>query len=461
MDCIIDQYFTQTGDILYEDNKPYSCVLNQTDIKTNKNKFYIIQLIKVYDGYCVFIRYGRVGDRGTIVNEKFIQERQAKSKFISQFKSKTGNSWDAPFVKKEGKYFMSELSSEIKKIVQTDIDDIKDYCVLDERVQYFLSLISDKSMITETLVQMDIDVNKMPLGKISSSQLDKAYNILNEIKLSLNNQDKIEDLSSMYYTYVPYVCKRKRPPLIDNIEMIGKYGEIIEELKNIVVAVNITQNQTNMNEIYNHLETVITPLNKETELWNLLNMAVIKTNGHNKKMNVIDILEIKRNNENIVPDYGNKFLLFHGTRLTNFCSILKMGLILNPESLGVPIAGKMFGQGIYMANCVTKSLGYTSYNSNPNNIGAMFVCETDLGNQYRTKHSDYTLCEEKMSQLQCNSTHGIGKTTVEYVEHNGYKIPNKLIKIQDNDVDLNFDEFIIYNAKQMNLRFIIIFQVTK
>ena len=42
-------------------------------------------------------------------------------------------------------------------------------------------------------------------------------------------------------------------------------------------------------------------------------------------------------------DISNKTLLWHGSRVTNFCSIMQKGLLLNPDSLGVPIAGKMFG----------------------------------------------------------------------------------------------------------------------
>ncbi len=42
-------------------NRAWSCVLNQTNIAANNNKFYIIQLLRVDDSnYEVFARWGRV-----------------------------------------------------------------------------------------------------------------------------------------------------------------------------------------------------------------------------------------------------------------------------------------------------------------------------------------------------------------------------------------------------------------
>lgn len=50
--------------------------------------------------------------------------------------------------------------------------------------------------------------------------------------------------------------------------------------------------------------------------------------------------------------------LWHGSRNENWMSIMKNGLLLNPNA---QITGKMFGNGIYFANSSDKSFGYTSY----------------------------------------------------------------------------------------------------
>lgn len=51
--------------------------------------------------------------------------------------------------------------------------------------------------------------------------------------------------------------------------------------------------------------------------------------------------------------------LWHGSRNENWISIIKQGLLLNPNAI---ITGKMFGNGIYFAPGSTKSWNYTSGN---------------------------------------------------------------------------------------------------
>ncbi|TGZ72523.1 hypothetical protein CRM22_002036 [Opisthorchis felineus] len=59
----VDKNFCVAGDITCRIHEDYDCTLNQTDVKNNNNKFYIIQLI-VLEGnpvrYVVWTRWGRV-----------------------------------------------------------------------------------------------------------------------------------------------------------------------------------------------------------------------------------------------------------------------------------------------------------------------------------------------------------------------------------------------------------------
>ena len=472
MEYIIDKHANIQGTIVIYNDIIYSCTLNQTDIKTNKNKFYIMQLIDINNGCKLFIRYGRVGEIGTILIDNYSKEAGI-IKFESQFKSKTGNKWNTEFIKREGKYFLSEISYEIKKDEIARNIKVQPVCNLDERLQNFLKLISDKNMMNQMLIQFDIDTNKMPLGKISSSQLEKAGDILKQINNILisnaNNIDEIEELSSLYYTYVPNSVGRKKLPIINNIEMISKYNEIIEELQNMVVAVkvseNIDLNIDPLTSLYNELNTEIIPIDKESQIYKYISNSVSTTHGstHYEKINILDIFSLGRQTEienylSFTKNMDNKYFLFHGTRLSNYCSILKKGLILNPEILGVPIAGKMFGNGCYFANCITKSLGYTSYNSSFN-IGAIFICEVALGRQHKLIYSDHTLCEKKIKELNYDSTHGIGIYTPNYIIIDNIKIPVGPMIKSEKRYELMYDEFIVYNTNQFVLRYIILFKI--
>ena len=87
-----------------------SFTLNQTEIGSNKNKFYIIQLIELSSTkFVVYIRYGRIGNTGVIRNDYFTTSQLAMTHFSKQFSSKTGNKWGVPFVKKPNKYFFAEI----------------------------------------------------------------------------------------------------------------------------------------------------------------------------------------------------------------------------------------------------------------------------------------------------------------------------------------------------------------
>ena len=53
---------------------------------------------------------------------------------------------------------------------------------------------------------------------------------------------------------------------------------------------------------------------------------------------------------------GNRQLLWHGSRLTNWCGILSTGLRIAPPE--APVTGYMFGKGVYFADMSSKSANY-------------------------------------------------------------------------------------------------------
>lgn len=96
--------------------------------------------------------------------------------------------------------------------------------------------------------------------------------------------------------------------------------------------------------------------------------------------------------------YGiaNVAMLFHGTRSVNVPGILRTGLRMPKELVGIAITGAMFGPGIYWADDWKKSDGYTSRGGGYWSGGAggvrgrkafMFVANVALGNPYLAPHS--------------------------------------------------------------------------
>lgn len=374
----IDECCKYKGEILVVNNCAYTCTLNQTDIEANKNKFYIMQIIKISDSkYIWYTKYGRISELGKSDHKEFSTSSSVIMAFEKQFKSKTGNNWSARdnFITKEGKYFMAKITYEIKDPLPEIPKTLDIKSKLDDRVQNLMRLLTDVDTMNKALIQLEIDPKKMPLGKISNEQLDKAKDLLSSItdvldrlvsktsddkkkQTSINSTDDKElvTLSSKFYTYIPYSCGRKKPPIIDCKEQLDNYNNMIEELRNLAVAVKITdaiKNNTDKHPcdvVYEGLNTNIQAVNKKSAIWKYLTDYVHNTHAstHNYRTEVLDIYQISRQGEfdnfdKHSRNISNHTLLFHGSRITNFCSILNKGLLLNPANLGVYITGKMYG----------------------------------------------------------------------------------------------------------------------
>lgn len=93
---------------------------------------------------------------------------------------------------------------------------------------------------------------------------------------------------------------------------------------------------------------------------------------------------------------ANVSMLFHGTRSVNVPGILRTGLRMPRELVGVAITGAMFGPGIYWADDWKKSDGYTSRGGGYWSGGSggikgrrafMFVANVALGNPHVAPHT--------------------------------------------------------------------------
>jgi predicted DNA-binding WGR domain protein len=481
----------------------YSCTLNQTELDSNKNKFYIMQLIKDSGKIYHYIRFGRISEKGKSTNKEYADESTAIQAFKIQFKAKTKNNWSDRdnFKKFDDKYFMSDIKYELDDTVVTESKDVVSTSALDPRTQWLINLFTNKATMERTLVSLDIDTKKMPLGKISKKQLDDAQKLLDSLRLLIgsgkkddsdsDDSDKSDDsndsddsesseepdtsaqissLSSKFYTCIPYACGRKKPPMIDCTETLSKFVELIEELKNLEVAIKITKSGANtVDQVYQGLNTTIQPLVRGSPMWGIIQDYVTNTHGptHNFKIKLADIYEIARKDESpnvkkCMDRVGNVNLLWHGSRVVNFCSILKNGLILNPESMGVHIAGKMYGQAIYLANSISKSAGYCAAELS-DDFGALLLCETALGHKARRLQADCYCNMAKITKENCHSCWGVGQyapsSTV--VLDDGVIVPNGVLRKTGEKSVLLYDEMMVYDTNQLLFKYIVIVKITR
>lgn len=462
----VDPNCTVTNASVLDD---YSCTLNQTDIKTNKNKFYIIQIIQSKNQYMLFTRYGRVGEIGKI-NIKKLSKDTSIADFKNTFKSKTGNTWGSPFVKKNNKYILMEIE---KPVIESESgsDDDEKKIELDEEVENFMNMIVDKNMLMSSMKRMNIDTQKLPLGKISNKQINEAKKILVQINDLISdgnkktndstNDSKLIQLSSEYYTWIPCRCSRSSTPQVINTKcMIDKFMEDLDELENIKEIGKITKNN-NICNIYTSLCADITVLDDTEKIYKEIIKYINNTHcsTHFAKLNVKSILKVNRHNSNYDNSVGNETLLYHGSSMSNWASIIKNGLLLDPSRLGVKITGKMFGQGLYFANAVTKSYNYCNADGG---IAVLALARVALGKQLNLTYSRSELSDKILENEGYDSTWGKGMTSpMTGLTIDGLKIPNGKMRQNAINSSLLYDEFIIYNTSRYRLEYLIVVENKK
>jgi poly [ADP-ribose] polymerase len=476
----VDQHSRKTCELVL----PYDCTLNQTDLKTNKNKFYIMQVLKEGTQYYTYVRYGRIGEVGKISYNADTNPDNCIAYFIKQFRDKTKNDWNKRdnFKQFPEKYYLCDKQTPVDTVVSSDVTSLGSSTIiqkplftssLNPKIIEFMELIGNISMLQTTLRSLNVDIKKMPLGAIAPEQLNKAESVLKNIQSRLQlggiTGDELMNMSSEYYTYIPLSSGRvTRPPVINTVAMVDTYRQNIDELRNLKIAYSAIQEDSTPKEhpadhLYKGLDTEIEVLDETDPMRQAIMDYVKNTHGTTHlgtgRIQVIEIYRIKRNNDNKRLDLtGNRHLLWHGTRLSNYISILKNGLVLRPELIasGVSITGKMFGYGIYGANSFSKSYNYC--NPVPDEDTCLLLGEFSLGKVLELTQEDYYLNKETLkTRGGFNSTWGQGMwTPSSTMEIGTVKVPNgKLTRASVNGASLNYDEFIVYDEKQIKLKYIV------
>lgn len=496
----------------------FSCMLNQTNIGDNKNKFYLIELLQKNNPklYTVYTRYGRIGEHGkTLIKLSDVDLESAIKEFIALFKSKTGNTWKnrQSFVFKPTKYFMTQLEDETTETTESreqDIDNeemttiinvktntnavlLREHpqlnksgqetakklatnppeCTLDKRIQIFIALISDTKMMAKTMQDFNIDLKRMPLGKINKKQIKDGFEILKKIAKKLLGdavKESFSHLSSVFYTYVPVsVGRSMTPPVIDNKDMIEKYVDMLQVLTDLEIAGSILDKKNlekfgkmhRYDRIYQQLNVDLTPImiNNKSKEYQMITTYIQNTTAPTHDyyaLEVLDAIRVNRSEENTrFNDCGNNVLLFHGSRTANYMSILSQGLRINNNA---PRTGSMFGPGSYFSNCATKSANYC-YASSNNNEAIMLLCMVSLGKTYNKLNSEYITY---LPNQKYHSCWGQGKSTTNPKE--AIKIKEKetnksilvpMGKLIDSGVkgSLLYDEFIVYQENQIKIKY--------
>ncbi|GMS81674.1 hypothetical protein PENTCL1PPCAC_3849, partial [Pristionchus entomophagus] len=231
----------------------FSCSLTQADMATNRNSYFKMQLLKhdlENDKYFVFKSWGRVGtELGGSETTPHNHLLYAEVDFLNTFTEKTGNDWKDRkyFRKRPGKMAMVDMDySEIEK--SNDDGEVAPGSItkLDKSIQSLILRIFDQEMFKSALKSFDLDMEQMPLGKLSKRQLTLAYGVLNELQTMMQSspeRSQVIDASNRFYSLIPHNFGHKPPEMLDTKEIIEKKSKLIENLMDIAIAVDLMKKE--------------------------------------------------------------------------------------------------------------------------------------------------------------------------------------------------------------------------
>ncbi|XP_061603098.1 poly [ADP-ribose] polymerase 1 [Cololabis saira] len=468
-----DSGLEDSAHVLEQSGKMYSATLGLVDIVRGTNSYYKLQLLEddVQKRYWVFRSWGRVGTTiGGNKLDKSHDKNSALDNFLTVYKEKTGNEWGSSnFTKYPNKFYPLEIDygqdeEAVKKLTASAGTKSK----LGKPVQELIKMIFDVESMKKAMVEFEIDLQKMPLGKLSKRQIQSAYALLTEVQQAVSDslaEAQILDLSNRFYTLIPHDFGMKKPPLLNNLDYIQAKVQMLDNLLDIEVAYSLLRGGAQDDDHdpidinYEKLKTKIHVVDKNTQEAEVITQYVKNTHAatHNTyTLEVQEIFKISRDGERQryrpFEELHNRQLLWHGSRATNYAGILSQGLRIAPPE--APVTGYMFGKGVYFADMVSKSANYC-HTSQSDPVGLLLLAEVALGNMHELKKASHVTKLPKGK----HSVKGLGRTAPDpnaTANLEGVQVPlGKGVNTNIDDTSLLYNEYIVYDVAQINMKYLL------
>ena len=374
-------------------------ILQVTDIKTNRNKYYAIELHKANDKYRVYTHYGRTDDLDSNPDAGIRECRypvnsiHAENLYDKIYKEKTSarkgyKELNIASAKIGSKQTLGKSSGEVDAKTLKKLSDVKAKVVKDstptvtlhKEVQRLVShLYSEATKTLTKKVNATITANgiETPLGVLTIGQIEKGEKILEDIAASLKNKNILPKLSGEFYTVIPHKLGRNsRDVEAAVINTMAKVEEKEDTLQLMRDMLNVSSKGVNIladpkvEKQYTALGCEIGFLDKSSADFKKIKSYVEKhaeygAKGYKGCFDIKNIFTIKRPDEYkaFTTKVDNHKLMFHGSGAHNWVGILSRGLMLPKQvvKLGVHRTDQgWLGHGIYFGDTMDTALGYAS-----------------------------------------------------------------------------------------------------
>lgn len=207
-------------------NTLYSTVLNYIDIQKNKNSYFKMQLLQADHGqkFWLFSAWGRIGTKiGDTSTSSYSSVDAAILAFQHSFFEYTGNKWGMPFKKIPDKYSVVEVEycdADMNRQMELSSSIPSE---LDQEVQDLMKIIFDVNAMKQTMIEFKLDMEKMPLGRLSRKQLEEAYACLNQLEQLIvqgATSNAFIGASTKFFSLVPHNFGMNSAPIIETVSVI-------------------------------------------------------------------------------------------------------------------------------------------------------------------------------------------------------------------------------------------------
>ncbi len=359
--------------------------LQLTSSDGNHNKYY--QMTENKDG-SIDVVYGRVG-----VSANEVHYNYGRKSFEALKREKIAKGYqDLTSLHSERSLTQDSVMMDELRYQKSDDEVVSDF--VEEIIRTSREFMKQNYQITiQEVTQKMIDEAEHDIGKLesiaNSSSLGniKLYHfnqVLNSLFMDIPRKMKqVEDCMAKSEADIPKILQRERE-MLDSIQANFSTYQSMTMIRESESEKEKTWMEANGLTIrtasYQEEDQIIAHLGRDYKGESMERRFVRAFAVRNEPLE--ERYQDFRKEHHMTPKEIRYF--YHGTRTENVRSLLKMGMLLNPDAVAT---GKMFGQGLYFASNARKSANYMDtagsiWNHGKRENGYMLIYSVAVGNYY-------------------------------------------------------------------------------
>lgn len=244
--------------------------------------------------------------------------------------------------------------------------------------------------------------------------------------------------------------------IIKDKQMLQDKLDLVTQLSEIQIATEIIEkadeDSSKVNEMdikYKNMKCKLDPVKEESDEFKLIKKFLNTTDNKQwgKPLVLKDLFKVERGGEKERFDtkVGNRKLLWHGSRFTNFGGILSQGLRIAPPE--APASGYLLGKGIYFADRVAKSKNYCRATDE----GLLLLCDVACGKQNVLKNHDRNAAKLPKGMDSVFLKRGVQPDPKKEVKQDGYSIPVGPYVGQEGGAN----ELVVYDVNYCQMKYLL------